>query len=806
MNNTMLAIIDATAKAQLDRLTIHRMPGALPFAGKYRLIDFALSNIKNANITNVAIFPYGNYRSLQDHIGSGKRWDLDRRKDGLFILPPKNMTFATEDMVTFQRMSEHIEYFKRSLQPYVLLIQAHIVWNIDFSHVLDDHITSGADITEIMGEKTRLKSFIIAKDKLLNYILEYDAIPYKTINDVVLNAPSIKINTYIHKAYTRYITDNFNYMKSNLDMLRFDIGRTIFSSDRPILSKEKTAPPTFYDEHAKVSNSMIASGTYVNGTVRNSIIGRDVIIKESAVIDNSVIMSNAVIESNTFINYAILDKGTIVKEDTYIEGTSVEPYVTQKEQIVTPQTDFHVLHVASEALPFVKTGGLADVIGSLSRHLAKKGIKTSVILPLYKKIKENYEDAYEKKISKVITFGDTSHKIRLFHMIYKQVNYYFIESFHYFERTDIYGYDDDCERFAFFNLAVSKVLEAIEPVDLVHLHDWHVGLIPTILSQQNIKKKPKTLLTLHNIDYQGVCQNTCMNQLHLNQHYNPERFTNFLETAILTVDKLTTVSPTYRDELRYDYYGKNLTQVLLKRERDFYGILNGISSKNSPQNDSLIHTKYHMQNLEKKVENKRFLQKEMQLEINDAYFVIGIVSRIAEQKGFDIMIPALDEFLSDHHDCQVVLLGTGSKEYVMRLTDLATKYPKQVKLNIGYDATIPNYIYAGADLFLMPSRVEPCGLSQMIAMRYGTIPLVRHTGGLADTVTNYDAITKQGHGFSFFPYDVSSLKQTLHEAKKVFNEEPITWKKMMKRSMRQDFSLERQATKMIELYRMMLEN
>lgn len=802
----MLAIIDATAKAQLDRLTIHRMPGALPFAGKYRLIDFALSNIKNANITNVAIFPYGNYRSLQDHIASGKRWDLDRRKDGLFILPPKNMTFATEDMVTFQRMSEHIEYFRRSLQPYVLIIQAHIVWNIDFTHVLEDHITSGADITEIMGEKTRLKSFIIKKDKLLNYILEYDAIPYKTINDVVLNAPSLKVNTYIHKAYTRYITDTFNYMKSNLDMLRFDIGRTIFSMDKPILSKEKTAPPTFYDSHAKVSNSMIASGTYVNGTVRNSVIGRDVIIKENAVIDNSVIMSNSVIEGNTFINYAILDKGTIIKQDTYIEGTPSEPYVTQKEQVVTPQTDFHVLHVASEGYPFVKTGGLADVIGGLSRHLAKKGIKTSVVLPLYKKIKENYEDAYEKKLSKIITFGKTTHKIRLFHMIHKQVNYYFIESFRFFERDSVYGYEDDCERFAFFNLAVTEILEAIDSVDLIHMHDWHVGLIPTILNDCDLEKKPKTLLTLHNIDYQGVCQNTCMNHLNLSQSFNPEGYTNFLETAILTADKLTTVSPTYRDELRYDYYGKNLTQVLLKRERDFYGILNGISSKNSPQNDSLIHTKYHMQNLEKKTENKRFLQEEMGLKLDPNAFIIGVVSRIAEHKGFDIMIPALDDFLYHHPDAQFVLLGSGSKEYVNRLNELSNKYSDQIALNIGYDATIPNYIYAGADLFLMPSRVEPCGLSQMIAMRYGTIPLVRHTGGLADTVINYDAITKQGHGFSFFPYDVENLKQTLGEAYRVFKEDPITWKKMMKRSMRQDFSLERQAAKMIELYRMILEN
>ncbi|MFU8786211.1 MAG: glycogen/starch synthase, partial [Candidatus Izemoplasmataceae bacterium] len=366
------------------------MPGALPFAGKYRLIDFALSNIKHAHITNVAVFPYGNYRSLQDHVGSGKRWDLDRRKDGLFILPPKNMTYATEDMLTFQRMYEHIEYFRRSLQEYVLIIQAHIIWNIDFHIVLKNHIDSNADITEIMGEKVRLKSFILSKKLLLKYIIDYDSMPYKTLNDLVVNGPAVKINTYTHKGYTRYITDTFNYMKSNLDMLRFDIGRTIFSEDRPILSKEKTAPPARYEHQAKVFNSMIASGCFINGSVKNSVIGRDVIIRNGAVIENSIIMSNTIVEKNTFVSYAILDKGTIIKEGAFIEGTIQEPYVSQKEQIITAQTDIHVLQVASEAYPFIKTGGLADVIGGLSRNLAKKGIQVSIILPLYKKIKENY--------------------------------------------------------------------------------------------------------------------------------------------------------------------------------------------------------------------------------------------------------------------------------------------------------------------------------------------------------------------------------------------------------------------------------
>ncbi|MFU8787259.1 MAG: glycogen synthase, partial [Candidatus Izemoplasmataceae bacterium] len=418
----------------------------------------------------------------------------------------------------------------------------------------------------------------------------------------------------------------------------------------------------------------------------------------------------------------------------------------------------------------------------------------------------NYEEVYKKVLSKIITYGTEEFKIRLYQLDYKQVSVYFIESFRFFERDNIYGYEDDCDRFAFFNYAVTQVIDAIGEIDVVHVHDWHTALIPLILEHHKKDINFKTILTLHNIDYQGVCNQSIIKKLSIDDFMFHEERINFLEIGINTADKLTTVSPTYRDELRYDYYGKNLTHSLLKRERDFYGILNGISSKNNPQYDALIISKYSLQNLTPKTDNKLFLQKEMKLEMGLDYFIIGVVSRITEQKGFDLIIPAMDELLKVHKNVQFILLGTGDENYINRLEDLNTKYPRQVALNIGYDSTIPNYIYAGADLFLMPSRVEPCGLSQMISMRYGTIPLVRTTGGLADTVTNFDPITKQGNGFSFYPYDVASLKQTLYEAYRVYHEEKTVWKKMIKRAMRADYSLERQATKMIELYRLMLEN
>ncbi len=802
--NEMFAVIDATTKGQLDKLTFHRMPGALPFAGKFRLIDFALSNMKHAQITNVAIFPYGNYRSLQDHVGSGKRWDLDRRKDGLFVLPPKHFGIPTDDMITFQRMNEHIEYFRRSTQDYVLLTQANIVWNIDFNAVLKEHIEKKATITEIMLEKKRLKTFIISKQLLIDYIIEYDLIPYKTLNDVVNDAPAIEVHRFYHKNYCRTINTIYDYYRANIDMLRFDFGRHVFKEDRPILSKEKTAPPATYETDADIENSMVASGSLINGKVIHSIIGRDVIIKKGAVIENSIVMSNSVIENDAHINYAILDKATIVKKGTYIEGTSREPFVSQKEQIMTNQNDFSILHVSSECYPFIKTGGLADVVNGLTRNLAKNGLEVSLVLPLYQSVKKNYESVYKKLFSKIITYNDEPHKIRVYSLVYKQVNVYFIEHFKYFERDKIYGYEDDGDRYAFFNLAVTSILNDIGPFHIIHLHDWHTGLIPLILNDQ--KSPELTLLTLHNIDYQGIADANIIRKLNIKQFVYTHDKINFLEIGIDNATKLTTVSPTYRDELKYDYYGKNLTPVLLKRERDFYGILNGLSRKDSPQNDSLIITKYDAKTISAKIDNKLFLQKEMKLDMGLDYFVLGIVSRIAEHKGFEILLPALEDFFTHTEDTQLVLLGTGDQYIMEQLKHLEAKFKNRIKLNLGYDSTVPNYIYAGADLFLMPSRIEPCGLSQMIAMRYGTVPLVRKTGGLADTVTGYDPITKSGNGFSFYNYDPHALKQALYEAYQLFKNDKTTWRKMMRRGMQSDFGLKKQATKFIELYQLILEN
>jgi len=804
MMNSMLAIIDATFKDNLDQVTMHRMPGALPFAGKFRLIDFTLSNMRNSEITNVAIFPYGNYRSLQDHVGSGKKWDLDRRRDGLFILPPKNLYILPGNMITFQRMYEHIEFFKRSRQEYAIITAPNIVWNIDFNDVLFEHIESDADITEVMFQNIRLKTFVIKKKLLLEFVLSYDSLEYRSMLDLVDKAPNLKTHIYKHKQYTRTITDSFNYLKSNLDMLRFDNGRNVFREDRPVFSKEKPSPPAKYLSNAKVENSMVSSGSIIDGTIINCIIGRDVFVKKGAIIKNSYVMSGSFIEENAHIEYAILDKQTIVKKDTLVSGTLREPYISQKEQLVTNAESLRILMVASESTPFIKTGGLADVIGSLSRNLVRLGQDVTVIIPLYKKIKDTFSESLKRGESKRVVYDGESYHIRRYSYIYKKVKYYFVESHDFFDFDNVYGLENDVDRFAFFNKVVVELLDDLDPFDLIHINDWHTSLIPLLLDNSK-HGDVKTLLSIHNINYQGEASNDVIKKLGITNFIFRDDNINFLEIGINTATRLSTVSPTYKEELKYEYYGKNLTYSLLKRERDFYGILNGISSSFNPETDKLIFSNYSADNSEGKAKNKQFLQKTMALKEDPETMVIGMVTRIVEQKGFDLIIHSFDEVFSKN-DIQFVLLGTGDKKYEDELLKLEKRYPDKIKLNLGYDATIPNYIYAGADLFLMPSQFEPCGLGQMIALKYGTIPLVRNTGGLADTVFKYDHLTRKGNGFKFSNYDANELKDTILEAYDVYRNQKDVWGILQKRAMKTDNTLKKSARKYVDFYRAITEN
>ena len=280
---------------------------------------------------------------------------------------------------------------------------------------------------------------------------------------------------------------------------------------------------------------------------------------------------------------------------------------------------------------------------------------------------------------------------------------------------------------------------------------------------------------------------------------------NFLEAGIHLANKVSTVSETYRDELAYEYYSKNLVDAIQRRTRDLYGILNGVSDDIGPKNDLEIAQKYDLVNVfAAKPMNKKDLQKKLGLTVKPETFIIGMVTRIVEQKGFDMIMPALYEVLQDDR-IQFVILGTGQDLYLDQLRHLKERFPNQVSVNLTYNATNPNYIYAGADLFLMPSRVEPCGLGQMIALKYGTIPLVRQTGGLNDTVDHYDLASKRGNGFKFYNFDVRDLIFQIRYAHSIYMNYPSDWRQLIINAMNSRFTIKDSAIKYIELYEMMVQ-
>ena len=806
MSNLFL-IIDATIRGNLYRLTRHRMPGALPYGAKYRLVDFTLSNCKNSEIHNVAIFPYGNYRSLADHIGSGDRWDLNRRKDGIFILPPKNMNVTAEDTISFQRMYEHLEYFLRSTQEYVIITPGNIIWNVDYNVILDHHRKNKNDITEVIGDNgKRLKTFVLSKALLLEYISSYDVIPYRNLTEVFDYAHNIVKEQYNFESVCFFIETAEELYRADMAMLISEVRTHLFNPNRPIYSKETMSSPSRYGKEAQVKNSVIASGAIINGSVINSIIARKAIVGKGAMVINSVLMNQCIIEDGAHVENAILDKETRVLKNASIIGAIDDLFITEKKQIVANDEKLKVIQIAVECSPFVKTGGLADVVGALADNYSRLGIESRVVMPLFPSIKEKYRVLFEMQAETIVIYNGIKYKVSLYTYSKNNTIYSFIESYDFFDRDQIYGYDDDGDRFAFFSKACLAFTDLFDDLpDVVHIHDWHCGLIPLLFKNDPRYANTKTLMTIHNIEYQGVHDAAIIERVGITNYIVNQPTINFMEIGLATATKISTVSPTYRDELKYEFYGKNLVGLINRRDRDLYGILNGLNDDIGPENDLIIQQKYDVKTyLKMKPINKADLQKRMNLNIGNDYFIMGMVTRIAEQKGFDILFNAV-ELLMLNAKIQFVLLGAGDQQYIDRLMALESKHPGRIKMNIGYNSSEPGYIYAGADVILMPSRFEPCGTSQMIALKYGTIPIARQTGGLNDTIETYDVTTKTGNGFKFFNYNSRDFVFQINNAFRLFSSQPIDWNHLIKNAMQCRFSFETCAKAYRDLYRMMLQ-
>ncbi|MGT2716217.1 glycogen synthase GlgA [Streptococcus respiraculi] len=472
-----------------------------------------------------------------------------------------------------------------------------------------------------------------------------------------------------------------------------------------------------------------------------------------------------------------------------------------------------VLFVASEGLPFIKTGGLADVIGSLPKELVKQGMDVRVVLPLYLKVAVNNHADFDYVSSFDVRAGDIQSMANVYQQVVDGVTFYFIEHRDYFERKDLYGYDDDAMRFGFFQHATCRLLEALNYFpDVIHSHDWHTAAIPflcrTFYSYREEFRTIKHVFTIHNLAFQGIFNKQALwSALGMDYSYYVDgiaRFhddcISFMKLGILYADKVTTVSETYAQEILTEEFGEHMQHVLELRRHDLLGIVNGIDYDTwNSQTDSYLAHNYSLESIHEKKANKLALQAQFGLPQDEHVILIGIVSRLTWQKGFYLLTEVLNQLLQAH--VQFVILGNGEADIEHAFHYFKGAHPDKFAFYQGYNEPLAHQIYAASDLFLMPSMFEPCGISQLISMHYGTLPLVRETGGLRDTVHPYNWVTKEGCGFSFWGKDAYNMKQVYDLALDTYYNRPEDWQRLIQQAMTADVSWTASAKRYIDLYK-----
>ncbi len=474
----------------------------------------------------------------------------------------------------------------------------------------------------------------------------------------------------------------------------------------------------------------------------------------------------------------------------------------------------NILFVASEGVPFIKTGGLADVVGSLPKCIDKKYFDVRVILPKYSCIKQQWKDNMQYKAHFHMDFHWKNMYVGIMEAVVDGVTYYFIDNESIFDGTAPYSSDvyEDILKFSFFSKAALSILPVIgfQP-DVIHCHDWQTGLIPVYLKERfhegDFYRNMKSVMTIHNLKFQGKWDvKTVIEITGLPSYYfTPDKLeaykdANLLKGGLVYADAITTVSDTYAEEIKTEFFGEGMHGLLQARSKDLRGILNGIDYEEyNPENDKFLVYTYNTINFRKeKIKNKRALQAELGLEQNDKKFMLGLVSRLTDQKGIDLVAYVMDELCQD--DVQIVVLGTGEEQYENMFRHYDWKYNNKVSANIYYSEEISHKIYAACDAFLMPSLFEPCGLSQLMALRYGTVPIVRETGGLKDTVEPYNEFENTGTGFSFKNYNAHEMLGTIRYAEKIYYNKRREWNKIVDRAMASDFSWTVSAAKYQEMY------
>lgn len=473
-----------------------------------------------------------------------------------------------------------------------------------------------------------------------------------------------------------------------------------------------------------------------------------------------------------------------------------------------------ILFVSPESVPFSKTGGLADVVGSLAPKLSDLGAEVRVVLPLYGSIGSVWRERMTTDCEFTLNLGWRKQYCGVKTLEHAGIKWHFVDNEFYFRRESLYGYGDDAERFAFLSKAALDMLPLLDfKPDVIHCHDWQTASVPILMSAgykaMPHLKSTATAFSIHSMAYQGVFNKNVIDDilgLPLAEYFTTDRLefngaANLMKGAIVFSDVISTVSKAYAEEIKTAWYGEGLDGLLRQNSDKLSGIVNGIDIHSyDPAHDRHIFMNYDAEHIAGKSENKAGVQAMLGLNQSDDRILISMISRLVAPKGLDLVVRIAEELLQDP-EVQIAVLGTGDPKYEDFFRMLSAKHPGRVSAKIYFDEDLARKLYAGSDIFLMPSAFEPCGLSQMIAMRYGSLPLVRETGGLRDTVVPYNQYTGEGTGFSFINYNAHELQETIWRSLWLYRNDRKTWERLVRNAMSYDSSWERSAGEYMNLYR-----
>lgn len=475
----------------------------------------------------------------------------------------------------------------------------------------------------------------------------------------------------------------------------------------------------------------------------------------------------------------------------------------------------NILFIASEAVPFIKTGGLGDVAYALPKALTKMGLDCRVMIPKAFELSPELQSQEKILYEGYIQLGWRTQYIGISEVQYNGVHYYLIDNQHYFKRDQIYGYQDDGERFAYFSKAALEAILRIDfAPDLIQINDWHTASIPMLMRYQFSDSaklsRMKVVLSIHNLKYQGVFDPYVLGD-YFGLPMTPFEDgsvefggkVNLLKSGIVYSDMVLTVSRTYAEEILYPFYGEGLDEVLRHYSYKLIGITNGIDyDQYNPMKDPYIYQPYDVRSLSSKIENKLAFQQEFDLKVDPETLVVGLISRLVDMKGLDLIEHVIQELFE--MNIQIVVLGKGDTHFENVFKYYAQRFPDRMRVFVEFNSPLAQKIYAASDVFLMPSKIEPCGLGQIIALRYGTLPIVRETGGLRDTVVPFNEYTGEGNGFGFEHYNAHEMLFTLQHAARLYKDKD-KWYQLMKQAMLSDNSWEKSGKEYVEIYRRTIE-